>query len=444
MRVIGVRTDKPAYPSNVYGGGVITITATVQVDPMESGMYKLQAFIKKDGESPASWTKAGYEQWGSPRTTCISGIPGVKSMCGDDVRVDIPSPVGFGKFIVTVININEMNDTAGETIDGVVKTTGAHATFQVLPMDSPTYGLLKVMSNPSGATIVVDGIDSGRTTAAGASQDFALAAGTHSVTLSKMGYQTYRKDAVVVARETVQVFTKLTPGAPSGTGASFAIYGSPYSAWGDEYNLVPTTYSPANPLYKSSAPSTNPLTLSPSSTPTPPVYSGRPFAVESQDPLQVALGSLGNVGSAVAVYTPYIALAAAGAFFIYMMSKPKIRGKVTEYAARGGVAARAGIGGVREAARAAKRGFEEGKRVPGMTEEEIGSMIGESIAKRAREPPSLQSLERQVDLHAGGGYIPDVSPTLRRERRMTWLNGKDKEVQNGVKRARKITLMMEE
>lgn len=440
MRVIGVRTDRAVYPSNVYGGGTVTITATVRVDPMESGMYKLQAYIKKDGEPANTWQKAGYEQWGTPRTSCITGVPGVKSMCGDDVQITIPSPVGFGKHVVTAINITEMKDVSGETLDGVVRTTGAYAMFEVLPMDSPSYGLLKIISNPSGATIVVDGIDSGKTTPAGTSENFALPAGTHSVTLSKMGYRTFRQDVVVVPREAVQVFAKMTPGTASGTGALFAIYGSAYAAWGDDYNLIPEGPQPPNPLYKP-APSI-PL-YAPASMPNI-QYTGRPFAVTSEDPLQVALSSLGDVGSKIATYTPYIALGIGGLILVYALSKPTIRKKATEYAARGGVATRAGLGGARDVARAAYRGFKEG-RVEGATPEEMEYMIQEARAKREHPSEEIEIPQRVIE-RAREAPFPEAMDRYTlpmEEKRMTWLNG-DRQLRNGVKRAKKITLMMEE
>lgn len=395
MKVIAVRTDRPVYSSNVYGGGTITITATVQVDPGEAGMYKLVAYIKKEGEPANAWTRTGYEQWGSPQTTCIVPVPGIKTACGDDVQLIIPSPVGFGKHIVTVINVNEMNDTSGITIDGVVKATGAFATFEVLAMEQVSYGLLKVFSNPSAAIIIVDGLVSDRVTAAGASQDFALPAGKHSVTVAKMGYESFMQDVIVVAREAVQVYAKLVP-KRSMTGA-----GTAFAAWGGDFNVGSPLVSPqpANPLYKPY----------PNSGMT-----GRSYAVTGTDPIQTAIESLGNVANTIAQYTPYILLAGGGAVLIYALSKPSIRKKATEYAARGGVAARAGLGGMKDVARAGYRGIKS-KRVEEASHEDIEQFLKEAAAKRAY--PHMTRKEADLAVN-----VPE-SVRERAEERLTRVNG---------------------
>jgi hypothetical protein len=421
MRVIAVRTDKPVYASNVYGGGVITVTATVQVNPGESGMYKLQAYIKRFDDPSNAWQTAGYEQWGKPSTVCMTGITSVKTNCGDDVQINIASPVGFGKHIITVINRNEMDTTPGATIDDMVRATGAFATFEVLPMSQTAYGLLQIVSSPAQAAITIDGIPSDRSTATGASQNFSLPAGSHSVTISKMGYATYRQDVVVPPRESVQVYAKLVPASLTGAGTSYAAHGTPYAAWDDEYNLLPQRTQPPNPMYK----------------PDEPMVGGM-YAVTSANPAETATSSLAGVANAIAQYTPYLILLAGGAVFLYAMSKPTIRKKATEYAARGGVAARAGLGGVKDVARAGYRGLKS-RRVEGMRNEQIEYLLREAAAKRGIQPDvPREDIERTFSWQ----NIPGESWERPSKDLPLIPNGSRNGSRNG--KARKVTLTMEE
>ena len=76
------------------------------------------------------------------------------------------------------------------------------------PTPTPTTGSLQINSQPSGATIFLDGSDTGRTTNATLTD---LSPGSHAIRLTKEGYEEYEETASVVAGQTTTVNAPLQP-----------------------------------------------------------------------------------------------------------------------------------------------------------------------------------------------------------------------------------------
>lgn len=161
--------------------------------------------------------------------------------------------------------------------------------------------------------------------------------------------------------------------------------------------VTPTMYAAGDSLAAWGAGRDYPPVISQSA----PIYAPSPFApVFRNAPMPFQPGEqqygrpyqLDVIATLTGIYNQYIApnllliaaLGVGGAIFLYAMSKPTVRGRATEYAARGGVAMRSGLGGARDVGSAAIRGFREGT-VPGLTPEEVEEIIQESRKRREQK-----------------------------------------------------------
>ncbi len=113
--------------------------------------------------------------------------------------------------------------TASQTVTVSAGTT-VSSHFTLVPV-SPTTGSLYITSSPTGATVTIDGMVDGTTPVA----VLGLSPGSHSVTLSMVGYQTYSGSATVTASEETPVNVVLTPEG-GGTPGYLTVYSFPLKA----------------------------------------------------------------------------------------------------------------------------------------------------------------------------------------------------------------------
>ena len=113
--------------------------------------------------------------------------------------------------------------TASQTVTVSAGTT-VSSHFTLVPV-SPTTGSLYITSSPTGATVTIDGMVDGTTPVA----VLGLFPGSHSVTLSMVGYQTYSGSATVTASEETPVNVVLTPEG-GGTPGYLTVYSFPLKA----------------------------------------------------------------------------------------------------------------------------------------------------------------------------------------------------------------------
>jgi hypothetical protein len=87
------------------------------------------------------------------------------------------------------------------------------------PMPSGTTGWLYVSSSPGGASVSLDGTSMGETPSSGSLKLNAIAVGSHTVVLTRPGYQQYSATTTVSANTVTEVSALLQPtSAPTGTG----------------------------------------------------------------------------------------------------------------------------------------------------------------------------------------------------------------------------------
>ncbi|MCX6698412.1 MAG: PEGA domain-containing protein [Methanomicrobiales archaeon] len=92
-------------------------------------------------------------------------------------------------------------------------TAGQMASVSATLTPQQTTGSLKVTTTPSGATIVLDGINKGTTPATLT----GISAGSHAIILKKSGYADYTTSATVTAGQTASVSATLTPQQTTGS-----------------------------------------------------------------------------------------------------------------------------------------------------------------------------------------------------------------------------------
>jgi len=87
------------------------------------------------------------------------------------------------------------------------------------PMSTSTNGWLYVSSSPGGAEVTLDGSAMGQTPSSGSLKLNNIATGSHTVVLTRPGYQQYSTTTVVSSNTVTEVSAILTAsGTPSGTG----------------------------------------------------------------------------------------------------------------------------------------------------------------------------------------------------------------------------------
>lgn len=87
------------------------------------------------------------------------------------------------------------------------------------PMSPSATGWLYITSSPGGAAVTLDGNSMGQTPASGALKLNNIAAGTHTVVLTRPGYQQYSTGVTITQNTVTEVNAILTSsGTPAGTG----------------------------------------------------------------------------------------------------------------------------------------------------------------------------------------------------------------------------------
>jgi PKD repeat protein len=108
------------------------------------------------------------------------------------------------------------------------QTAQVFATLTPVKPPVPTDGAINVNSNPLGAEIFLDGIDTGEETISVLS---GVQAGSHSVLLNLTGYKNGTAQVAVVAGQTAQVYISLTPlPPPVPTNGSISVNSDPTGA----------------------------------------------------------------------------------------------------------------------------------------------------------------------------------------------------------------------
>ncbi len=99
----------------------------------------------------------------------------------------------------------------------------------LLPDQQPQYATVSISSNPPGANVYADGVYVGQTSAAYPLVFTQVKPGTHSLLLSKTGYQDYTATRTVVAGQNYDVSVTLNPVQNPTTGA-ISVISSPSGA----------------------------------------------------------------------------------------------------------------------------------------------------------------------------------------------------------------------
>lgn len=87
------------------------------------------------------------------------------------------------------------------------------------PMSASTTGWLYISSSPGGADVSLDGNPMGQTPSSGSLKLNNIATGTHTVVLTRPGYQQYSTSITISSNTVTEVSAILTPsGTPTGTG----------------------------------------------------------------------------------------------------------------------------------------------------------------------------------------------------------------------------------
>ena len=134
------------------------------------------------------------------------------------------------------------------------QTTQVFATLIPVKPPVPTTGSINVNSNPLGAEIFIDGMDTGYQTSSVLS---GIQPGSHSILLNLTGYQNGTAQVSVIAGQTAQVYISLTPVPPpeptqgnisvnsNPIGASISLNGVATGQFTNSviYNLDPGVYS---------------------------------------------------------------------------------------------------------------------------------------------------------------------------------------------------------
>jgi hypothetical protein len=112
-----------------------------------------------------------------------------------------------------------------------------------------TFGTISVLSNPSGASVFIDGTFYGTTPAAGGSPVVQnVIAGKHRVSVQLSGYNTYSTTVDVASGQTQSVMATLSSGQPNGAiQVSTSPGGATVSLDGMDVRTAPATYANVAP-----------------------------------------------------------------------------------------------------------------------------------------------------------------------------------------------------
>ncbi|HVP94586.1 MAG TPA: PEGA domain-containing protein [Methanoregulaceae archaeon] len=108
------------------------------------------------------------------------------------------------------------------------QTTQVFVTLTPVKPPVPTTGAISVNSNPMGAEIFLDGMDTGEETSSLLTE---IQPGSHSVLLNLTGYRNSSVQVTVIAGQTAQVYISLTPVPPPGpTTGNISVNSNPMGA----------------------------------------------------------------------------------------------------------------------------------------------------------------------------------------------------------------------
>ncbi len=105
----------------------------------------------------------------------------------------------------------------------------SYVNAQMSPIPDQNPGYISVSSSPTGASVSVDGVYQGQTSATQALVVSGVTPGTHTVALSLSGYQDYSTSVAVQSSTTTPVSAAMTPLPPGPTG-SISVSSSPAGA----------------------------------------------------------------------------------------------------------------------------------------------------------------------------------------------------------------------
>ncbi len=211
-----------AYPN------VATGYHTVQVSLSGYNSYSTRVSVTNGATTNVNAYLTPYQNTGSLKAT--------SSPSGADVYID---GTYRGDTPVTVSNIPTGNHQVNLRLAGyqswtgsVSITSGVTTTISptLVPSSSTTTGYILVSSNPSGASIFLDGSYQGQTVAGSDFDILNVAPGSHSIRLSLGGYQDYTTTVSVAARESVTVSATLVPSSQPSSGGTVECVSTPGGA----------------------------------------------------------------------------------------------------------------------------------------------------------------------------------------------------------------------
>src|SRR5512136_2878591 len=204
------------HDAEVQAGGTVTIP--VEIDEIPVNIWYYQITLAESDPTLAEMVDFAFPSW--PTVTDNSTIPAdTLTMSGGNLTG--PVPAGTQNVSLGSITVRGDNPGSGQitvTVDSMETDNGVlvtPATINGNLVVEPATGSIHVTSNPSGAEIWIDNVDSGQMT------EFTIdgiTPGDHTVNVTLAGYEMAAEQTVtVVAGETAQADFVLTPVPTTGS-----------------------------------------------------------------------------------------------------------------------------------------------------------------------------------------------------------------------------------
>jgi len=191
------------------------VSGEVQVTETAQGYSRARILFLRDAASLRPTDKAGY--YFNPSAEPLDRLAPSEQDAG----------IGPSKKRKTLQTLVAVASLAG--LYYLVSDDGGSPATSSQPVIPGTTGTIVVASAPPGAAVLLDGVSTNHVTPFTLD---AVAAGAHTVTLVKSGYQTATVAVAVAAGQTAAVNATLTPAAPPGTltTGSLSVNSSPVGA----------------------------------------------------------------------------------------------------------------------------------------------------------------------------------------------------------------------
>ena len=144
MYVVDVRVN----PTKYQPGEQMTVSATIQKDPLDLGSYDLEVFIKRENDPAYAWESV-KRQSGWMSANPFQGRENI-------TFTDITAPINAGNYLIGVLDTYNIGSTQGNTVDEVLRYTSAIRKFRVDPPLNPLKCRLTVHTYPADAEVFLN------------------------------------------------------------------------------------------------------------------------------------------------------------------------------------------------------------------------------------------------------------------------------------------------